>query len=289
MSSTIKHDRRDLDTSGITAVEVATFNGELTVDTGASQSYMDITVRGSAILDIERIDQLLYIRASKKGLSFAGSEVDLHVHLPEDLALTLANVNGPITLRGRARHVEARTYNGTVRTQSTGPAAIHAHVASGRVEILSADGPVHVSAGNGQVHITDCAAGAHIATANGMAEVLRTNGRVHISTANGSIRIEDCAGEFQINSANSFVTWEHVTLQGGSRNWIKSSAGAVEIGGLRAPEGVEIRVKSIRQPVRVDLPGYEVEAHRGRLVASLAGRDSARLEISTLGDVSISV
>ena len=288
MSTRIQHDRRDLDMSGITAVEAATFNGDLTVETGSGPAWVDITVRGSAILDIERIGDLLYIKASKKGFSFSGAEVNLHLRLPEELALKLASVNGVISLRGAARKVEARLFSGAVRTNSTGRADLNVRVSSGRVDIVEAKGRVDVATSNGPVRVEGAGEGVHVATSNGPVDVVQANGNIHITSSNGSIAIMDCVGEVQITSSHGDTAWERVTLAPHSRNWIKSSAGTVHITGLRAPDGAQIRAKTAHLPIHIDLPEYDIEIHHSRLVATLAGAHPARLEVTTTRELHIS-
>lgn len=80
--TTEREEHREIDVEGLSAVEVATFNGPLLVECGAETPHLVASVWGKASYEVERIGSLLYIRAHKTGLTYAGGGVGMALWLP---------------------------------------------------------------------------------------------------------------------------------------------------------------------------------------------------------------
>jgi hypothetical protein len=65
--------------SGISSVEVAAFNGSVTVEAGAESYRLEVTVSGSATHEVERLGNLLYVTGKKQGLTYLGKSVSFHL------------------------------------------------------------------------------------------------------------------------------------------------------------------------------------------------------------------
>jgi Putative adhesin len=280
-------EQRDLDLSGITAAEVATFNGSVTVEAGADQARLEVTLKGRATYEVERLGKLLYIVGKKRGLTYFGSGVSFHLRLPAGLSLKLATVSGAIHVQGDVRALEARTSNGAIETRATGPGDMRLRNFGGAIHVRGAKGRVDIATATGDVRVADAAGRIHIATANGNVQVTGVEGEIEAATSNGGVQVVDAEGQFQVATSNGQVRLERVIFAPHSVSWAKTSNGAVEVLGLGAPGGLRIRAKTHRNTVRADLPGFEVRPGRHGLRAWLAGSNPAYLELGTVGEIRI--
>lgn len=287
--TTDSSERRDLDLTGVTAVEVATFNGDIIVEAGAGMesACIEATLRGKATYEVERLGPLLYVAAKKRGFTYLGSAASFHLRLPAGLALKLAIVNGAILVRGEARSVVATTYNGAVETRATGRGDVRVSAADGQITIQAVEGRVKVATSNGAVAVAEVRGQVEINTSNGAVRVTAVDGHIHAATSNGEVRIEDSAGQVQVATSNGGVRLNRVTLAAGTKNWAKTSAGAVEVLALRAPDGVSISAKT-SGAIQADLPGYDVTVKKlFMLKARLPGAKPAALDIANAGGIRI--
>lgn len=262
-------EQHGLDVSGITAAEVAAFNGDVTVESGAEQARLLATLTGKATYTVERLGNLLYITGKKRGLTYLGSAVSFHLWLPAGLALKLATVSGAIRTHGDARALNAATVNGAIEADSTGQGDVHASTANGPIRVRGARGRIKVASSNGEVEIVDAA------------------GQIQAATPNGAIRIADATGQTQLTTGNGGIRLERVTLEAGSNNWAKTGNGTVEVLGVRAPGGLRISARAGWAPIQADLPGYQVQLDPHRVKAQLAGPNPAELELNTGGAIRI--
>jgi hypothetical protein len=280
-------ERRDLDMSGISAVEVAAFNGSVTVEAGAESYRLEVTVSGSATHEVERLGNLLYITGKKQGLTYLGKSVSFRLWLPAGLALKLASINGAVRLRGAARSLDASTHNGAIEAERTGPAGLRLRTSSGAITVRDAGGFIDIAASNGAIRVKDATAGVKISTSNGDVEIEGAQGEIKISTSHGAVRLDDVFGQMQVSTSNGAVRLAEATLQPGSKNWLRTAHGAVTVLKLRAPGGANIDAKTATIPIQAELPGYEVKNSWGHLKARQRGARPAKLEINSTGKVRI--
>lgn len=280
-------ERRDLDMSGITAVEVAAFNGSVTVETGSEPPRIEGSVAGGATYDIERLGNLLYVSGKKQGLTYIGKSVSFHLWLPTGLALKLASINGSVRLHGAARSLDASTHNGAIETEETGAAALRLRTSSGAITVRDASGSVDITSSHGAVRVKDVAAGVKVAISNGDVMIDGAQGEVRVNISHGALRMSDVFGQTQVATSSGAVHLERITLQPGSRNWLRTAHGEVSVLTLRAPGGAIVDAKTSTIPIQAELPSYEVKNSWGRLKARLRGVRPARLEINSTGKVHI--
>ncbi len=280
-------ERRDLDMSGISAVEVAAFNGSVTVETGNEPPRIEGTVVGGATYEIERLGNLLYVSGKKQGLTYLGKSVGFHLWLPTGLALKLASINGAVRLHGAARSLDASTHNGAIEAEETGTAVLRLRTSSGAIATHDSSGALEITASHGVVRVKNAAAGVRVAISNGDVLIEGAQGEIKVNTSNGAVQMSEIFGQVQVSTSNGAVRLEHVTLQPGSKNWLRTAHGDVAVLKLRTPGGATIDAKTSTIPIQVELPSYEVKNNWGRLKARQRGVRPARLEITTTGKVRI--
>lgn len=283
-SEVVEH--HELDMSGITAVEAATFNGGLTVRAGAEWARLEVTLKGKATYDVERLGTLLYIAAKKGGLTYFGSAASFTLWLPAGLALKLANVNGGIWVEGGARSLDAATVHGPLEVAATGQGELRLRSGNGPITVRGARGGIDVGTGNGWVRITEAQGQIAVASGNGRLEFADVAGQIKATTGNGEVRLVSVAGQLQVTTGNGAVRVERVTFAPGTRSSVKTGHGAVEVLKVAAPGGLSIRAKSGR-PIAVELPGYTLGGNRYQLEAQLAGPNPARLDLAYGTDIRI--
>src|SRR5262245_32291952 len=121
--------------AGITAVEAATFNGDVIVEAREGQARLVVTLRGKATYEVMRIGSLLYIWGKKRGLTFAGSGASLALWLPPGLALKLATVNGAVRVQGAVRSLDASIAGGSIEARNLGTCDVKARSSNGRIDL----------------------------------------------------------------------------------------------------------------------------------------------------------
>jgi DUF4097 and DUF4098 domain-containing protein YvlB len=273
--------------SGTSAVEVAAFNGSVTVEAGSGPYRVEVSIAGNATYEVERLGSLLYVAGKKQGLTYLGKSVSFHLWLPTDLAFKLASINGAVRLQGAARSLDASTHNGAIETEQTGGAALRLRTSSGAITVRGAGGFVDIAASHGTIRVTDATAGVKVATSNGDVEIAGAQGEIKINTSHGAVRLDDVFGQVQVSTSNGDVQLAQVTLQPGSKNWLRTAHGEIAVRKLRAPGGANIDAKTSTIPIQAELPRYEVKHNWGRLKARQRGARPAKLEITTTGEVRI--
>jgi hypothetical protein len=231
-----REEHRDLDLTGITAVEVATFNGMLVVECGVESPHLVAGVRGKAAYEVERIGSLLYVRAQKKGLTYADGGVRLALWLPAALRCKLANVGGDIHLHGPVARANITIVNGAIEVGNTGRADVHVSTGGAPVTVHGAEGRIILNMGNGAVDLAQVA------------------GEIEIKSGHGPITIADAVGQIQIATGRSDMRLERITFAPGTRNWIKSGGGTTEISDISAPGGLKVHAKAIHTTRPGDKP-----------------------------------
>ena len=239
-----------LDMTGITAVEVATFGGELSVVTGADHPRLEATVYGNATWSVERVGALLYIVGKKRGFFYHGNGVGFRLWLPAQLALKLANVSGSIRVRGDIRSVAANVVHGEIELRASNPDEARLRVVHGRVII------------HGVTSTFD------------------------ITTTPGDVRITNSGGAFNITASPGNALLKEVTLAPGSHT-ISTAPGDIEIAGIHAPGGLDLTGKATLLPITVDMPHYDIRNKGHYLHARLPGPRPAKLTLYPVGKLSI--
>jgi putative adhesin len=249
MTASAEH--RALDLTGITAVEVATFGGDLSVVTGAEHPRLQATVHGNATWSVERVGTLLYIVGKKRGFFYVGNGVGFRLWLPEQLALKLANVNADVRVRGDARSMEVSTTNGDIEVRASNPAKAKLRVVHGHVLVHG------------------------------------VTGRLDIVTVPGEVRVVNCGGELHITTSPGNVRLEQVVLTPGGTNTVITGNGDVEITGIHAPGGLSVRGTATHAPIDADLPDADVRNKGYRLHAQRSGPKLSTLTLNAVGKLSV--
>jgi hypothetical protein len=294
-------EQRSLDLTGITTVEVATFNGRLSISAGDEPPRLEATLTGKATYEVERLGNLLYIAGKKAGFTFGGTGVSFRLWLPAGLMVKLSTAAASVRVRGPLHALTASTYQGDILTEETGAADLRLKVASSNVEVREAGGRVDVSASHGDIRVAGGSSDVRVATGHGAVSVAQTTGRVHItsghgemrlsgvkgqikvSTGHGSVAIDDSEGEIQVATGRGELRLARVTFPPGSHSWLKTGSGPAEVRSISAPGGMRLSLKvftgSLGGALGVELPGYSIQLSRSSLRAELPGSRPARLEI----------
>ncbi len=277
----------DLDMSGITSAEVATFTGDVVVEAGAERPRLVVTLTGKTEYKVERLGNLLYVAAKKRGLSYSGSGASFHIWLPTGLKLKLATVSGAVRVRGPVSRLDASTVSGELVAQAVGQAELHLSTVAGSIALQGASGRIKASTVSGSVRLADVEGQIDVSTVKGSMSVTNAAGRVAISSMKGAIQVAELRGQIQASSGAGSIRLDRVTFEPGTLSWAKTGSGAVEVHAPQGPGGLRIKGRSSR--VHADLPGYDIHGGRGSLRAELAGPHPASLEIATPGEIRISV
>jgi hypothetical protein len=270
MSSDIT-EQRDLEIAGITSVEAATFNGDLIVEAGAGKARLEIAITGKATYTVEPLGKLLYVAAKKRGLTYGGGGASIHLWLPTGMTFKLANVNGAIRVTGAVQSLEASIVNGAVETRSTGQGDLRLNAVGGSIEVQNAAGTVRTTFVNSAVRVSDAA------------------GRVEAKGTSGGVRLSRITGQIQVNASGGPVWLEDVTFDPGSQNWVKIGGGAIEIAGMHAPGGLDLSAQAHMGVVHANVSGFETHIRNNRLTMRMAGKNRARVDLATGGDMHITV
>ena len=242
-----------LDMTGVTAVEVATFGGDLSVVTGTDRPRLEATVYGNAFWTIERVGALLYIVGKKRGFFYHGNGVGFRLWLPDQLALKLANVSANTRVRGEMRSLSANIVHGDIEVRSSNPDVMRLRMVHGHALIHGVTSAFDITATPGDVRIVN------------------SGGVLNITTTPGAIRLEQ------------------VTLAPGSHT-IAATPGDIEIVGLHAPSGLDLTSDATTPPIIVDMPGYDLRRtgrHLRHLRTRRAGPNPAKLTLHAVGKLSI--
>jgi len=270
MSSDIT-EQRDLEIAGITSVEAATFNGDLIVEAGSGEARLEIAITGKATYTVETLGKLLYVAAKKRGLTYGGGGASIHLWLPAGMIFKLANVNGAIKVTGAVKSLEASIVNGVVETRSTGQGDLRLNAVGGEIDARDTAGNVRTTFVNSAVRVTDAI------------------GHVEAKGTSGGVRLSNITGQIQVNASAGPVRLEDVTFDPGSRNWVKIGGSAIEIVSMHAPGGLDLVAKAHLGVVHANVSGFETHIRNNHLTVRLAGKDRARVELATGGDVHITV
>jgi Putative adhesin len=244
-------DRSDLDLTGITAVEVATFGGELSVVTGTDRPRLEATVHGNASWSVERVGKLLYIVGRKRGFFYMGSGVSLRLWLPETLTLKLANVSADIRVRGDVRSLTAKCTSGGIEVRASNLTEAKLRAVSGRVSVHGVTGKIEIEAWPGNVR------------------VVNSGGELHITTAPGNVLLEQ------------------VVLSPSGSHWVSASPGDIEVVGIQAPSGLDLHGTSTQPPIRAELPSDTVRNKGRNLHVRRPGPNPAKLQLNAVGRLSV--
>lgn len=244
-------DRSNLDLEGITAVEVATFGGELRVVTGDDHPRLEATVYGNATWSVERVGSLLYIVGKKRGFFYMGSGVSFRLWLPAQLTLKLANVSADIRVRGDMRSLVANVTHGDIEVRASNPAEAKLRAVNGRVAVHGVTSKLDIVASPGDVR------------------VVNSGGQLHITATPGNVRLEQ------------------VVLTQGDSHSVKASPGNIEVAGIHAPSGLELRGDSTQPPIVAELPHFDVRNRGHRLYAQRSGPNPAKLTLNAVGRLNI--
>lgn len=279
----------DLDMSGITSAEVATFTGDIVVEAGAERPRLVVTLTGKSSYKAERLGNLLYVSARKRGMTYSGSGASFHLWLPAGLKYKLATVSGAVRIRGHVSRLDASTVNGEIEVQAARQAELHVSTVSGSIAVHGASGRIKASSLKGDIQLADVEGQIDASSAKGSMSVTNATGRITVSTGKGAVQVAELRGQIQVSTGAGGIRLEHVTFEPGSVNWAKTGSGLVEVHALQAPGGLRIQAKTHHRPIHANLPGYDIRATRDSLRAQLGGPNRARLEIATPGEIRITM
>ncbi|HEX6544437.1 MAG TPA: DUF4097 family beta strand repeat-containing protein [Ktedonobacterales bacterium] len=243
--------RSDLDLTGITTVEVATFGGELSIVTGADHPRMEADAYGNASWTVERVGSLLYIVGKKRGFFYLGNGVSFRLWLPAHLALKLANVNGDIRMRGDVRSLSAHVVHGGIELRASNLAEADLQAVHGRVKV------------------------------NGV------TGKLKIATVPGEVRVSNSGGELQITATPGNVLLEQVVLAPGVSHTITTGPGDIALSGIHAPGGLILRGKATTAPIIAEFPPDEMRNKGTSLKVERPGPNPATLILHAVGKLSV--
>ncbi|HEU5348925.1 MAG TPA: hypothetical protein VFU63_09980 [Ktedonobacterales bacterium] len=244
-------DRSALDMTGITAVEVATFGGELHVVAGADNPRVEVTIHGNATWSVERVGSLLYIVGKKRGFFYMGNGVGFRLWLPAQLALKLANVSADIRVRGDVRSLGASVTNGDIEVRASNPAEAKLRVVQGHMVIHG------------------------------------VTGKLDIVVAPGDVQLVNSGGELRIVAAPGDVRLEQVILTPGRSHMVTASPGTIEVMSIHAPGGLVLDGKTTHPPAAVDMPGSDIRNKGYRLHIQQPGPNPAKMTLHAIGRLSI--
>ena len=244
-------DRSDLDLTGITSVEVATFGGELSVVTGADRPRLETTTYGNASWSVERVGSLLYIVGKKRGFFYMGNGVSFRLWLPANLTLKLANVNADILVRGNMRSLVGSIVHGGIE------------VRAGTLDQ------------------------AKLRAVHGRVVVHGVTGKLDITASPGDIRVVNSGGELRITASPGNVRLEQVVLTPGGSHVVTTSPGNIEVVGIHAPSGLNLRGKATHTPITAELSDDNVRNKGNTLKFERPGPNPAALTLSAVGTLSV--
>lgn len=244
-------DRSDLDLTGISAVEVATFGGALNVVTGVDHPRMETIIYGNATYSVERVGSLLYIVGKKRGFFYMGNGVGFNLWLPTQLALKLANVSADIRVRGDMRALSANVTLGDIEVRACNPAEAKLRAVHGRVVVRGVTGKLDIVTSPGDVW------------------VVNSGGQLHITTSPGSVRLEQ------------------VVLTPGGSHTVITSPGNIEVVGIHAPSGLDLRGKTTQPPIIAEMPSYDVRNKGHNLYVQRAGPNPTKIALQAVGRLSV--
>jgi hypothetical protein len=282
-------EQRDLDMTGITSAEVASFNGDVTVEAGAERPRLAVTLRGKTTYQAERLGSLLYVVARKRGLTYFGSGASFHLWVPVGLTLKLATVGGAIRVHGGVRTLHASAVNGSIEVRSAGQADLHLSTSPGSVEVRGAHGRLKISTINGPLRLAEVEGQIEASAVNAPVEIAQARGRIKVGNSNGAIVVTDAIGQIQAATGVGGIRLERVTFEPGTSSWAKTGFGAVEALAVQAPGGLRIHARAHTRPIQADLPGYDIRYGRDHLRAHLAGPNPAHLDLATPSEIHITV
>ena len=248
---TASTDRSALDLTGITSVEVATFGGELSVVTGAQSPRVEAIIYGNATWSVERVGSLLYLVGKKRGFFYMGNGVSFRLWLPDHLALKLANVSADIRVRGDVRSLTANVVHGGIEVRASNPAEVKLRAVHGRVVV------------HGVTSTFD------------------------IVATPGDVRVVNSGGELKIVATPGNVRLEQVVLAPGRTHTVNASPGNIEVVGIHAPGGLDLRGKTTHPPITAEMPGYDVRTKGNRAHIKRDGPNPASLVLDAVGRLSI--
>ncbi|MBA3825490.1 MAG: hypothetical protein H0X24_16535 [Ktedonobacterales bacterium] len=315
---------QSLDMNGITAVEIATFNGDILTMTAVGEARLDSTIKGNATFAVEHIGSLLYIHAKKQHHRYGGAGVTFIASLPAGLHLKLATVGGAVRHHGPVQQLEVTASNGDITITSTGQGSVRLKgantnivtddtdgllvitTAKGNVRVTGCQGSVTVDSSQGDIRVTNVIGAITVHTGDGEVRVQGIRGSVFLTTSNGEVRINEVVGPVSANTANGTIHLhdtqgqlevvtksgeihsERIKLDPGTTSLLKSANRTINIHNCQAPGGLEIRAKDYQALKHNSLPGYAIQVERRRFFARFDGPHIAKLHIETPGEIHIS-
>jgi DUF4097 and DUF4098 domain-containing protein YvlB len=177
------------DAAGLTALEAATVNGELTV-TGEDRDTvaMDAQKRAGSrealqavTVDVREADGVLSVTVDDEdtaGVAGPTPRVDLELAVPADLRVArVESVNGVIDVSGVFGPMVVRSTNGDVSVSGIN-GDVDAELVNGRIEVDGVDGDVTAGTTNGDVTVR---------SVTGDVTADSTNGDVSVTDVDGSV------------------------------------------------------------------------------------------------------
>ena len=258
--------------------------------------------------------------------SGANLHVDLTVHVPKGLTVSIENkvgkidasgVDSALNLKSGSGDIQAKDGSGSLSadtgsgdvTVDTQSGAVTLHSGSGDLEMRhQKGGDVLVKTGSGDVKLEDIAGTVSGGTGSGDVEVRKyTGGGVELDTGSGGITIDSASGSMKLSAGSGDIKATgltntkvietstgsgDVTLSGDLGDLVRltseSGSGSIVVHTSRVPS-LHITATSDSGDVDVDLPGMQnVSAHHHSILADVNGaKGSAELEAGS-GDVTFS-
>ncbi|WP_027483581.1 DUF4097 family beta strand repeat-containing protein [Deinococcus pimensis] len=199
---------KPLDLTGVTRVNVITFDGNVRITNDArvtNAGAVALTLRGNTGYRVERVDGTLFVRGFDVGPWVPGHGVDVTLTLPAGIGEDVVTTNGAVVVTGGAPEVTARTTNGPVSVAGVGASTVKVASTNADVTVRDVTGPVEVSTTNGAASVLDVTL-----PAASLSSVESTNGPVRMSGLRvpSGVRIT-ADGE----AGRTHVTWPDATVR----------------------------------------------------------------------------
>lgn len=214
--------RLDLDTAGLSGIEVKTHNGSIAfgVESASGGAFVDVTKKGGGLTPADAESALdaidVYVEPAGAGLTRIGwkwnrikartwrARVSFDIHGPGDIDLKANTHNGPIKVGGVAGDVNVVTHNGRINVESSA-GKLYAQTHNGGISAVYAGDEVTLVTHNGRIvaDLTGCGVvNGSMTTHNGSVEVSvgdSTSARLTCRTHNGGFRISVPLNESEIS------------------------------------------------------------------------------------------
>ena len=154
-------------------------------------------------LETDRSESEILIEAKiPSGRLFSNATLDLHIELPEAMALAITDGSGEVAIRN-ARSVRLRDGSGATAIEGIA-GEVYVEDGSGSVRISNVRGDVALKDGSGSVSVTGIGGGVTIRDGSGSIEIEHVEGDVTVTEdGSGSISARHVDGDFTVERDGS--------------------------------------------------------------------------------------